>query len=497
MRLNNRSTFSRLWSAPLLLLLLLVVPCVVSTFQCTGSDYTCPTGDTCCGAACCPSPNAVCCGDGLHCCAEGFRCEADRCVAEDPIQHPYDPWMPLYNLCHGPFPLLRLTNVVDNTDFLYYSNVGNIEKPSRSDIEMAVIVVHGTDRNADEYYCSLMEAAQLQSYYKPESIAVFSPWFLQVQDNPPEGVVYWGPNTTHGSWRSGRESEPGATPHGLTISSYSVLDRMLTALNSTKLYPNLRQVTFVGHSAGGQMVHRYAFAQRIQQLGAGIERTFRYVAANPSSYVYLDARRWIQGQLVIPPEPQIENCSSYNEWKWGIDGGFPKYMVGSPERDIQHLVQAYPGKNVIYLLGLNDTCNEQLKPGCESHGLAVTCMDMFDGRYRLERGRFYYEFLKVFYGRQIHNATFVPNIGHDHALMFQSSEGLHAIFAPAPTHKSDKAALKRATGIVLGVMIGVVLLAVMVGSYRYFRAQHGTVAPYQPIKSGVQEPIYTADEDMP
>ena len=58
-------------------------------------------------------------------------------------------------------------------------------------------------------------------------------------------------------------------------------------------------------------------------------------------------------------------------------GATPPYVNRSI---VQHgaagLIGRYPGLDVVYLLGQNDTCNEGLEPGCESHGLETTCMDM-------------------------------------------------------------------------------------------------------------------------
>lgn len=97
------------------------------------------------------------------------------------------PWMPLYNLCSGPLQTQRLKSVVDNTDFVYFSDNGDIESPERSGVQMAVIVVHGAARNADEYFCSVLKAAELQTQFPRDSVAVYAPWYMEPQDNPPDG----------------------------------------------------------------------------------------------------------------------------------------------------------------------------------------------------------------------------------------------------------------------------------------------------------------------
>ena len=390
-------------------------------------------------------------------------------MAKDPSKHQYMPWMPLYNLCRGPLPTERLKKIVSDGDFLYFSDNGDIEHPDRPGVQMAVVVVHGAARNADEYFCSMLEAARLQSQFPRDSVAVYAPWFTEPQDSPPEGVVYWNGADPDGVWRRGEESEPTATPSGETVSSYSVLDRMLAALNDTHTYPKLRQVTLVGHSSGGQTVHRYALTQRARHLGRGLARTFRYVVSNPSSYCYLDARRWIGGSLVVPAQARIENCSKYNEWEWGLDGGFPLYVADGP--DIDTHVKNYQHQRVVYLIGQNDTCNEALEPGCHSHGLEVTCMDMLEGRFRLERAQLYFKFLREFYNLPIHNFTLVPNVGHDHTLIFQSKQGLDTIFSPEALGVAADKGLKSAANITLALLATCVLLVVLIGLYRNLRAK--------------------------
>ncbi|EGD79775.1 hypothetical protein PTSG_10760 [Salpingoeca rosetta] len=441
------------------------ITCPSHNTSTTADALECPSGSTCCDNGCCPSSHAVCCHDGKHCCAHGYHCAGSRCEADDVEQHPYMPWMPLYNLCRGPLPTQRLKNVVDDTDFVYFSDNGDIERPDRSGIRMAVIVVHGAARNADEYFCSMLEAAALQSHYPRNSVAVFAPWFMEPQDNPPDGVVYWSGADENGVWRSGQESEPSATKTGATTSSYAILDRMLKALNSTHTYPKLQQVTLVGHSSGGQTVQRYALTQHALHLGSGLARAFRYVVANPSSYCYLDPRRWIDGDLVIPTEEQLNNCDNYNMWEWGLDGAFPLYVANG--RPVDTLKQAYAHQHVVYLLGGNDTCNEDLEPGCQSHGLEKTCMDMFEGRFRLERGQLYFKFVQAFFKRPVHNISVVPNVGHDHTLAFQSTQGLAAIFEPGDdVLGAAGGGLKQAANVTLAVLASAVVVAILVGIYR-------------------------------
>ncbi len=53
---------------------------------------------------------------------------------------------------------------------------------------------------------------------------------------------------------------------------------------------------------------------------------------------------------------------------------------------------------------------------------------MFEGHFRRERAQNYMKFLHAFFGRTVHRGALVPGVGHDHTNMFQSAEGLAAVF---------------------------------------------------------------------
>ena len=89
----------------------------------------------------------------------------------------------------------------------------------------------------------------------------------------------------------------------------------------------------------------------------------------------------------------------------------------------------YALRDVVYLMGQNDTCNEDLTPRCQSHGLDKSCSGMLEGDYRRMRAQNYIKFLAAFFGWTVHRGVVVPGVGHDHTNMFQSQQGLAALFA--------------------------------------------------------------------
>ena len=73
------------------------------------------------------------------------------------------------------------------------------------------------------------------------------------------------------------------------MSSFDVLEQLLAALVDRRRFPLLEHVTVVGHSAGGQTVHRFALASTFAPP-SGVQ--LRFVVSNPSTFTYFDNKRW-------------------------------------------------------------------------------------------------------------------------------------------------------------------------------------------------------------
>eukprot|EP01047_Picozoa_sp_COSAG01_P035561 COSAG01_NODE_2738_length_7160_cov_14.104943_6_plen_128_part_00 len=121
--------------------------------------------------------------------------------------------------------------------------------------------------------------------------------------------------------------------------------------------------------------------------------------------------------------------SRYNEWEWGLHpGGELARYVELGSTAVARAATTYARRDVRYLIGGADICNSDMVPGCHSHGLETTCMDMLQGYNRRFRAEHYVKHLDSFYGRTVHNFSVVPGVGHDHSLMFESSQGQALIF---------------------------------------------------------------------
>ncbi len=267
-------------------------------------------------------------------------------------------------------------------------------------IRRAIIVIPGwprRDLRSGELAASRAGAAA-------EDAIIVTPQFLIQVDvtayHLPDSVLRWGPN----DWVIGRDASAPAP-----LSSFDVLDAILERLADRRIFPDLQEVVIAGHSAGGQFVQHYAAIGHGQApiLTAGIH--IRYVVANPSVYLYLDAAR------PVAPAP---GCANVDRWKYGLGGGMPRYVHQPLDR--AELRTAYLAKNITYLLGTadNDPNHHQLDRSCAAEAQGPT---------RLQRGIAYANAMTSA-GAQNQTMLEVPGVGHHSPQMFGSSCGVFALF---------------------------------------------------------------------
>ena len=306
----------------------------------------------------------------------------------------------------------------------------------------AFIVVHGTDRNADQYLCWALQALQAAGG-STEHTVVIAPFFADADDKVSPGVIFWDQNL---GWKEGNESS-GRLPRRL--SSFAVMDAMVAALSNRALYPLMQRVLIAGHSAGGQFVSRYAMFANLDVLSPSL--SFVLVPANPSSQPYLDSSRpsnlpragsclplsYCDNATIpdfpfvfsLPQHSSVSNCSSYDNWLYGLNA-LNEYTrnvsAGVAQARLHRRLKAGALR---VLLGGADVCNEKFCPSCDSHDIDSGCEASLQGNCRLQRGWAYYRHLQQFYSdAQLPPPVVVPAVGHDACSMFTSPQGLAALF---------------------------------------------------------------------
>ena len=135
-------------------------------------------------------------------------------------------------------------------------------------------------------------------------------------------IIRDGTNKDSGEVRGTKEDDEGDSARDATISSYGAMDVLLETLCNKKNYPNLQKIVVVGHSAGGQFVHRWGLTSNSWCFGdssvgddggsssdihgdgtKGVSNalreeeknlpSIRLLPANPRSYAYLNGRRYL------------------------------------------------------------------------------------------------------------------------------------------------------------------------------------------------------------
>ncbi|HEY2473737.1 MAG TPA: hypothetical protein VGI19_02955 [Candidatus Cybelea sp.] len=266
-------------------------------------------------------------------------------------------------------------------------------------VTRALIVVHGVLRDADYYFDTGVIAANAAKAL--DQTLVIAPQFVEQSELAGQNVspktLYWT-----GKWPGGSNAVAPAP-----ISSYSVFDAMIGRLSDRSRFPKMREIVIAGHSAGGQIVQRYAVVGKAPQLdGEGPVRV-HLVVSNPSSYFYFTDWR---------PFPQ-KGCPDYNQWRYGLSGA-PPYVSGTPAE----LEARYITRNVTYLMGTADTNPKE-------EDLDTSCGGEAQGPYRFARAKYFIAYLsKRHPGGTDQDYAFVRGVPHDNRRMFNSTCGLAVLF---------------------------------------------------------------------
>ena len=297
----------------------------------------------------------------------------------------------------------------------------------RSDaIRRALIMVHGTNRNADHYFDTAMAATFLAGAL--DDTIVVAPHLIIASDQKAENEVVWPGGGD--SWRSG-----GMSPSNAELSSFDVADELLRTFANKNLFPNMKAIVVTGHSAGGQYATRYAMANKVHD-SLGVPVT--YVVANPSSYAWPDATRTLpqddadpgaakDGWSLTPDtaahtkfaygpyDGAAKNCANYNRWPLGLENrtGYTAKMTDDQRK--KKLV----ARPTTFLVGQVDT----LPLG----GFDSSCSAMAQGPTRRSRGEAFVKFIHEKLGAT-HAIQVVSECGHNDRCIFTTDTVLRVIF---------------------------------------------------------------------
>jgi pimeloyl-ACP methyl ester carboxylesterase len=269
----------------------------------------------------------------------------------------------------------------------------------------AVIVVHGDNRNAHFAFETMFLAASWARVQ--DSTLIVSPHFQLASDGPGSNDATW----TSRGWKRGTESNR-LVPDGPTVSSYAAVDRIIRTLGDSTRFPNLGAVVVAGHSAGGQYVHRFAATSPVEDELPHLR--FRYVVANPSTYLYIGPER-ATGDVGGFEIPDQRRCPDYDEWHYGLRNRAPYALRLTEEQLRDRLLN----RDVLYLVGTGDVGTEALD---------MVCGAMLQGERRYHRGLNFFAYLNAFFPQHEHRLFEVPDVGHSSEGIYISAMGLESLF---------------------------------------------------------------------
>lgn len=293
---------------------------------------------------------------------------------------------------------------------------------------IALLVLHGIERDAGIYFLAAARAARRAGPAAEAGTLLVVPRFLGRREARRErldhGALVWRTQ----AWKEGGDSAGAIGDRSARVSAFAALDALLAAFADRKRFPALERVVIAGHSAGAQLVQRYAAASDGEAPLAAAGVAVRYVVANPSSYLYLDGSRpAADGTFAPPPAAVLAACPQYDDWKYGLRN-LPAYLAATGEAE--RVRARYGGRDVIYLLGARD--NDAAHPHLDGD-----CAAMLQGADRRARGKAFQAHLREVYGPGIaerHVAVVVGGVGHSAARILRSRAARRYLFggtAPA------------------------------------------------------------------
>lgn len=266
----------------------------------------------------------------------------------------------------------------------------------------AVIGVHGAGRNAPGVFKRITGNIKAQDM-QDEVIAV-AVQFVTIDDDPADDEAYW----TAGGWKRGHLSPAdGPSPR---ISSYEAIDKAIKLLADQSKFPAMEKIVVSGHSAGGQVAHRYAASNPLDGNIGHLK--FRYVPANPSTFLYLTNQRPSGSSFA---KPNASDCPDYNDWHYGLSGR-NNYATRTATAMLRENLST---RDVHVLLGDEDTGSKQLDQ---------TCGAKLQGTNRFDRGKKLIRYMNEFYPDNNHTQKIVSGVAHAGNSMFGSDHGIKSVY---------------------------------------------------------------------
>ncbi|KAI1873864.1 uncharacterized protein JN550_003133 [Neoarthrinium moseri] len=305
------------------------------------------------------------------------------------------------------------------------------QRPVNSDLQRAVIVIHGARADPWNYHAGMIQALEQVEGdgITADNVAITAPYFPNDEDagtgypynangvSPaekyPSPALAWYDDR----WAGGANNQyPPNTP---TVSAFDVLDQIIQWYGNKEMFPNIKQIVVSGHSMGAQMVQRFAAVGKTPaQLG--IDTPVSYWVGDPNSYVWMATDRPLS----------TGKCAAYDNYR----EGFANYQSYGTERSPSltyneplvtagrdAILQNYNSKTIAHARATKDKGDYNPDNDCVTYPT---------GQDRNER---FFEFIKRFPAKcedpagACHTVDIVVST-HDAPTMFRAPAGLARLF---------------------------------------------------------------------
>ena len=337
------------------------------------------------------------------------------------------------------------------------------EDPKNDEVKHAFIMIHGKLRDGDDYWTTMNNVLQsaIDADYPgaDDAAIVVAPQFFSRKLNSGQynsDMMAW---EDVNAWQAG---DPASHPEGTKLTSFDALDALVEEFMDEDKYPNMKNITVVGHGGGGQLNVRYAMVAKTPSKG---NAHIRYIHGDPSSAAYFTRNR---AQKISSGEelPSRDDCDYYNTWRYGFD---EFYGTADGLKTAKEYFHQYISRDVVSIVGYDDT---------DEGGDQLCAALMQGGTKRRDRNLVWWQYVNTL-ARTNENVTGFPatfedmpdysdvsnnrinmrltvveDAGHDAEAVFSGKEGRASLFAvdipvgwrpdgwqPAPAPKAAVAAL--------------------------------------------------------
>ncbi len=299
------------------------------------------------------------------------------------------------------FTLVIPTGQADTATFDFYSNYAFLNDTSETlnDITQAIIVTHGVQRNAEDYFEYMTRT--VGTIGMGQHTLIIAPLFKNEGDSDGNDL-YWATS----DWREGASASAAGAP----ISSFAVIDALVDALCSST-FPNLTILYMAGHSSGATLVQHYALANVAENRHKQLD--FKYIVANNQFFYYPnDERHDEQADAFYTPS----GCSSYDVWPYGYKEAVA--YLGDQQLCEAVIARQQAIRNTTYFLGSEDKLGSSFQN--------TECENTLQGSTRVRRGENMLRTIEHFYPDiENHHQIIVSGVAHNGEAMFNSPEFQH------------------------------------------------------------------------